>query len=261
MTDESNGPIQAPLGTPKNNFTDDEDAAGWLVEFIEPHVTASMQGRLGLHGETVRSGLYQIFLQQLRDAGYRHSQAWPLEIGPDGKAPAALKRPLSTYAAMSPLIVASGSQAQAMYALQDMQHDIGALADVIATERAEADKLRKENHRLEGLVYVPGQWSCPKCRFTLIQRSMNGQTGATAVRDEPGEKCPNCKTPLWRVTERDAGDEVARRAEEAFQERAALRRVAAAARAVAEAKLGTPLEDAVGRLSAAVRALDAGDEP
>ena len=40
---------------------------------------------------------------------------------------------------------------------------------------------------------------------------------AVGVRDDPGEKCPNCNTPLWRVTEREAGDELGERAQEYLQ--------------------------------------------
>lgn len=56
---------------------------------------------------------------------------------------------------------------------------------------------------------VPGVWRCPKCKFTLTQRSLNANTGAVSVRDTPGEKCPNCDTSLWRHTWRDEAGELA----------------------------------------------------
>lgn len=49
-------------------------------------------------------------------------------------------------------------------------------------------------------IYVPGHWTCPKCKFSLVQRTLWAQSGAITEHDKPGEKCPNCDTPLWRVT-------------------------------------------------------------
>lgn len=75
----------------------------------------------------------------------------------------------------------------------------------------EDESLRKRIAELEALVYVPGQWRCPKCKFVLMQMKLRASDGAVGVRDEPGEPCPNCQSPLWRVTERDAGNELADR--------------------------------------------------
>lgn len=66
----------------------------------------------------------------------------------------------------------------------------------------EDEGLRKRIVELEALVYVPGAWRCPKCQFTLFQRTLHAKDLSVSVRDEAGEKCPNCETPLWRVTER-----------------------------------------------------------
>lgn len=44
----------------------------------------------------------------------------------------------------------------------------------------------------------PGMWHCPECGYELEQVSLNPKTMAVTARDEPGPKCPNCKTPLWR---------------------------------------------------------------
>ena len=68
---------------------------------------------------------------------------------------------------------------------------------------------------------VPGVWKCPKCKFTLTQRSLNANTGAVSVRDTPGEKCPNCDTPLWRHTWRDEAGELATLLEAELARRAA----------------------------------------
>jgi len=107
---------------------------------------------------------------------------------------------------------------------------------VEAEKRAREEALA-ENARLARLVYVPGQWRCAKCKFTLIQANLNANDGTVTARDQPGDKCPNCDSPLWRVTERDAGNEMIDRAEEAFEaKRAAETHSAALARALEEAR-------------------------
>jgi hypothetical protein len=73
---------------------------------------------------------------------------------------------------------------------------------------------RTEIERLKSLVYVPGLWRCAKCNFSLVQANLNAKDGTVTARDKPGDKCPNCDSPLWRVTERDAGNEMVDRAEE-----------------------------------------------
>lgn len=65
---------------------------------------------------------------------------------------------------------------------------------------------------LEKLVYVPGLWRCAKCDFELMQMNLHASTGNVTARDQPGDKCPNCRSPLWRVTERDAGNRLVDRA-------------------------------------------------
>lgn len=65
------------------------------------------------------------------------------------------------------------------------------------------EKLVGEVERLEGLVYTPGLWRCAKCSFMLVQRNLNANSGTVTARDQPGDKCPNCNVPLWRVTERE----------------------------------------------------------
>lgn len=76
------------------------------------------------------------------------------------------------------------------------------------------DAARARIAELERLVFVPGLWRCPKCKFSLLQANLNAQDGSVTARNEPGDKCPNCNSSLWRVSERDAGNEMADRAEE-----------------------------------------------
>ncbi|WP_445222224.1 hypothetical protein ACKWRH_21450 [Bradyrhizobium sp. Pa8] len=75
-------------------------------------------------------------------------------------------------------------------------------------------------------LYVPGQWRCPKCSFTLNQFNLNASDGSVTTRDEAGDKCPNCNSPLWRMTWRQDAMEMAERlANEVQLRRAAEERV------------------------------------
>ncbi|TIN76725.1 hypothetical protein [Mesorhizobium sp.] len=56
-------------------------------------------------------------------------------------------------------------------------------------------------------IYAPGVWRCPKCRFRLIQANLNARDGTVTARDVPGDHCPNCSSPLWRVTWKDEAEE------------------------------------------------------
>jgi hypothetical protein len=40
-----------------------------------------------------------------------------------------------------------------------------------------------------------------------VQANLNANTGTVTARDEPGDKCPNCNSPLWRVTWKDEAHE------------------------------------------------------
>ncbi len=68
-------------------------------------------------------------------------------------------------------------------------------------------------------LYVPGQWRCPKCNFVLYQRTLHAADGTVSARDEPGEPCPNCKTPLWRVSWKEQAAELEERCIEQIEER------------------------------------------
>ncbi|MFG1247318.1 hypothetical protein [Xanthobacter flavus] len=103
----------------------------------------------------------------------------------------------------------------------DARAKIAELTDLAAREIGELFSLRTALaerdatiERLTKLVYVPGLWKCPKCKFSLVQANLNASDGTVTARDQPGDKCPNCASPLWRVTERDAGNEMVDRAEE-----------------------------------------------
>lgn len=63
---------------------------------------------------------------------------------------------------------------------------------------------------LEDLVYVPGLWRCAKCKCGVTSQILNVARGDVRANNEP-QQCPNGCGPLWRVTERDAGNELADR--------------------------------------------------
>jgi hypothetical protein len=67
-------------------------------------------------------------------------------------------------------------------------------------------ELQREIAMLQSKVYVPGLWRCAKCEFQLIQANLNAGDGSVTARDQAGDKCPNCDVPLWRVSEREAGN-------------------------------------------------------
>lgn len=92
------------------------------------------------------------------------------------------------------------------------------------TDSETIEALKARVAELERLVYVPGLWKCAKCKFSLMQATISAHSGAIGTRDEPGERCPNCDVPLWRVTERDSGNELAVRCEEAILECIELRK-------------------------------------
>lgn len=85
------------------------------------------------------------------------------------------------------------------------------------------ESLKARIAELEKLVYVPGLWKCAKCNFSLMQATISANSGAVSTRDQPGERCPNCDVPLWRVTERESSDGIALRCEEAIVEASTLR--------------------------------------
>ena len=83
--------------------------------------------------------------------------------------------------------------------------------------REENSGLRIECENLARQVYVPGLWRCPKCEFELCQATLYAATGAVGARDEPGDKCPNCNSPLWRVSERAARNDMVKRYEQELE--------------------------------------------
>lgn len=75
--------------------------------------------------------------------------------------------------------------------------------------------LRDEVERLEKLVYVPGLWKCAKCKCSVISTNLhvNASTDRMFSANNQPQICPNECGPMWRVTERDAGNELIDRME------------------------------------------------
>lgn len=88
---------------------------------------------------------------------------------------------------------------------------------------AAVNPLAAECETLRAMVYVPGLWRCPKCEFQSLQSNLNASDGSVTASDKPGEKCPNCDSPLWRVSERDAGNRLSDRLEKEIAANASLR--------------------------------------
>lgn len=84
--------------------------------------------------------------------------------------------------------------------------------------------LWKQNERqaaeiaqLSKLVYVPGLWRCAKCKCQVVSQTLHVNVGAVSANNEPQE-CPNKCGPMWRLTERDAGNDLADRLEKQHAE-------------------------------------------
>jgi uncharacterized protein with PIN domain len=88
-------------------------------------------------------------------------------------------------------------------------------AGVVLSE--ENDRLISEVSKLEKRVYVPGQWRCAKCNFRLMQSNLYVASGTVGPRDEPGDKCPNCNGPLWRVSAMEDLNEAYKTATDMFE--------------------------------------------
>lgn len=74
---------------------------------------------------------------------------------------------------------------------------------------------------LEKLVYVPGLWRCAKCELKLVSNIMCASTGNMAANNSP-QQCANGCGPMWRVTEREAGNDMIERCTKLQERLAAL---------------------------------------
>jgi rubrerythrin len=98
----------------------------------------------------------------------------------------------------------------------DAESKLSATNALVKSRGEEVERLTRERDDLASQVYVPGLWKCAKCGFQLLQSNFNVSDGNITARNEPGDKCPNCNSPLWHVTERDAHNEIGKRLEGEF---------------------------------------------
>lgn len=89
-------------------------------------------------------------------------------------------------------------------------------------ECAEGDRLEAEVARLAKLVFVPGLWKCASCKCTVVQTEISAETGIMRAGNS-STICPNECGPMWRVTERDAGNDLCASLEKSCDENKALR--------------------------------------
>lgn len=83
----------------------------------------------------------------------------------------------------------------------------------IASNDAGSEGYRKEYVRwLESLVYVPGLWRCARCSCETVSTNIHVPSGRFSANNKP-QRCPNDCGPMWRVTERDAGNRLVDRLE------------------------------------------------
>jgi len=92
---------------------------------------------------------------------------------------------------------------------------VGALVSLRDEAEARADNA-------ETLIYVTGLWRCAKCGCQTVSAFLHASTGRTAPNHAP-QTCPNECGPMWRVTERDAGNRLADRYVELQAKNARLR--------------------------------------
>jgi hypothetical protein len=85
------------------------------------------------------------------------------------------------------------------------------------TAEAEVERLKAENEALRKLVYVPGVTKCAKCGLRLVSSILDATSGQIGANTSP-QDCPNGCGPMWRVSERDAGNEVCDRLAESRDE-------------------------------------------
>ena len=104
------------------------------------------------------------------------------------------------------LILAGFNEAQALAAEQKARAE--AADSTPSTLRTRNEALTAEKDELAKQVYVPGLWKCAKCKCTVVSTLIDANSGRFAANHEP-QQCPNDCGPMWRVTEREGGNNVA----------------------------------------------------
>jgi hypothetical protein len=129
---------------------------------------------------------------------------------------------LSVIMQWYPTLPHKARQGMSLANLHDLSKQLTALNEARSEGRKAADTaLQAEVERLQRLVYVPGVTRCAKCGLKLVSSTLNAHSGAISANSEP-QACPNGCGPMWRVTERDAGNELCDRLDAASDRDTAL---------------------------------------
>jgi hypothetical protein len=116
------------------------------------------------------------------------------------------KLPLTREFLMSAQAAARRDDWHQHFVGSDVRQFIGQALIAIEQEQRIAEQ-DAEIARLERLVYVPGVFKCAKCNLSLVSTTLNVAQNLAKANNEP-QQCPNGCGPLWRKTERDAGNEL-----------------------------------------------------
>jgi hypothetical protein len=95
------------------------------------------------------------------------------------------------------------------------------IMELLEAESGKETALRAEITRLERLVYVPGVWRCAKCKLSLVSTNLHADSGEMSANNSP-QTCPNGCGPMWRKTEREAGNELCDKCEDLLKSEHAL---------------------------------------
>jgi len=102
-------------------------------------------------------------------------------------------------------------QAARIAELEDAAQITDIMVKTAIAERIEAngraEALSAKVAELEKLVYVPGVLRCAKCSLRLVSTIIDAGGGRMASDNSP-HQCPNGCGPMWRLTERQAGNEL-----------------------------------------------------
>jgi hypothetical protein len=73
-----------------------------------------------------------------------------------------------------------------------------------------------EISRLAAMVYVPGGWHCPKCKFHLVSSVISAKSGNVGASRQIPDPCPNDGTPMEPDTWRDDAMSMAEKMKEMY---------------------------------------------
>lgn len=126
-----------------------------------------------------------------------------------GKPPASISEPPSPPAAVD---VSEEAVQRSADAIKKYATDSKTDGRVMFEAAAKLLALRAALTAAEKLIYVPGVWKCAKCGCGVVSTNLHAESGKFSANNEP-QQCPNNCGPMWRVTERQAGNDLIDRME------------------------------------------------